>query len=92
MSKLSVHEDAIQADLEGAWAVISEGIQTILRREGFEKPYELLKSFSRGKGALTKEDFNEFIESLDVTSNVRSELRALTPATYIGYADSPDYS
>jgi adenylosuccinate lyase len=92
LSKLSVHEEAIKADLDGAWAVISEGIQTILRREGFEKPYELLKSFSRGKGALTKEDFDELIESLEVSPDVRRELRSLTPASYIGYAGSPDYS
>jgi len=86
ISKLEVNRAAIKADLDGAWPVISEGIQTILRREGFEAPYELLKSFSRGKGKLTQEDFRDFIDGLDVDTQVKEELLRLSPHTYVGYS------
>ena len=84
ISKLELNNTAIQSDLNSAWAVVSEGIQTILRREGFAKPYELLKEFSRGKSSLTKEDFEAFIETLSVGDNVRNELLSITPFNYIG--------
>jgi len=86
ISKLEINESALKHDLEKAWAVVSEGIQTILRREGFEKPYELLKAFSRGKGQLSKEDFITFIDSLDVSPQIKEELRAITPHNYLGYS------
>ncbi len=86
ISKLEINEKAINLDLESNWAVVSEGIQTILRREGFEKPYELLKEFSRGKGQLKKEDFELFVSNLDVSDTVKSELNSITPFNYIGYA------
>ncbi len=87
IGKLEVNKQVMHDDLTAAWAVVSEGIQTILRREGFEKPYELLKQFSRGKGKLTKDDFALFIKSLDVSDSVRAELEAITPHNYIGYSD-----
>ena len=86
IGKLEVNEQVIQDDLTKAWAVVSEGIQTILRREGFDKPYELLKAFSRGKGKLSKDDFIQFIKELDVSDTVRSELLDITPHNYIGYS------
>ena len=89
ISKLELNEPAIQSDLEKAWAVVSEGIQTILRREGFAKPYELLKEFSRGKASLTKADFEAFIASLEVDDDVRKELISITPFNYIG--ESSDF-
>ena len=86
ISKLEVNEVAINTELDNAWPVISEGIQTILRREGFEAPYELLKSFSRGKGRLSKEDFKEFIQRLEVSDDIKEELLLLSPHTYVGYS------
>lgn len=86
IGKLQVNKVAIEADLESAWPVISEGIQTILRREGFEAPYELLKSFSRGKGKLSQEDFVSFIGELEVSEAIKSELLALSPHNYVGYS------
>lgn len=86
INKLEVNEAVLADDLTAAWAVVSEGIQTILRREGFEKPYELLKAFSRGKGKLSKDDFIQFINELEVTDEIRNELLAITPHNYIGYA------
>ena len=88
ISKLEVNEQVIHDDLTKAWAVVSEGIQTILRREGFDKPYELLKAFSRGKGKLGKDDFIQFIKELDVSDSVRAELLEITPHNYIGYSGS----
>ena len=86
LSKLKINQAAIDKDLESSWAVVSEGIQTVLRREGFKKPYELLKSFSRGKGQLSKEDFEEFIHQLEVSEEVKKELLNITPFNYVGYA------
>lgn len=88
IGKLEVNEKVLENDLTLSWAVVSEGIQTILRREGFDKPYELLKSFSRGKGKLQKNDFIEFIKDLDVSEEIRAELLAITPHNYIGYSDT----
>lgn len=86
IGKLQINKAAIDADLERNWAVVAEGIQTVLRREGFEKPYELLKAFSRGKGQLSKDDFTQFINELAVSDAIKEELHAITPYNYIGYA------
>ena len=86
IGKLEINEHAIKTELNNAWAVVAEGIQTILRREGYEQPYERLKEFSRGKGALRQDDFNDFIEGLDVNDEIKKELLALTPENYIGYS------
>ena len=88
IGKLIINESSIQSELNDAWAVVAEGIQTVLRREGFEKPYELLKSFSRGRGKLRKEDFDEFIDQLDVSDDLKKELKAISPHNYIGYSSS----
>jgi len=86
ISKLEVNKEKIKLDLLDNWAVIAEAIQTVLKREGYEKPYELLKAFSRGKGKLSKEDFDQFIDVLDASDELKNELRAITPYNYIGYA------
>jgi len=86
IGKLEINEAKISEDLTEAWAVVSEGIQTILRREGWDKPYELLKAFSRGKGKLTQSDFIEFINGLEASDELKQELLAITPHNYIGYA------
>lgn len=85
LEKLQVNEVAIQADLENNWIVIAEGIQTILRREGIQKPYELLKDFSRTNLKPNKEAFQVFINQLPVDEEVKEELRNLSPQSYIGY-------
>jgi adenylosuccinate lyase len=85
LNKLKVNEIAINNELENNWIVIAEGIQTILRREGIQKPYELLKDFSRQNIKPGKAEFQEFINELLVAEAVKIELRALSPQTYIGY-------
>ncbi len=83
IGKLMLNEQKLYDDLEANWAVIAEPIQTVLRREGFEHPYELLKQFSRGK-ELGKKEIREFIETLTVSEDVKEELRQLTPHNYVG--------
>lgn len=85
LGKLIVNGEKIRADLESSWAVVAEGIQTILRREGYPKPYEALKSLTRTNEAITQEAISRFIDALNISSNVKEELRALTPQGYTGY-------
>jgi len=82
--KLVVNEEQIRRDLDQQWAVVSEGIQTILRREGYPKPYEALKALTRTHAAITEAAIAEFIRELAVSNEVKSELRALRPDTYLG--------
>ncbi len=84
LSKLIINEVKIAADLEDNWAVVAEAIQTILRREGFPKPYEALKELTRTSGPITKESIRTFIEALEVMPNVKKELLEITPQNYIG--------
>ena len=86
LKKLVVNEEAIHADLNRNWAVLAEAIQTILRREGYPRPYEALKSYTRGKPALTEKDIRNFIEQLEVSEEVKQELRSLHPTNYTGTA------
>ncbi|MBR5384644.1 MAG: adenylosuccinate lyase [Bacteroidales bacterium] len=85
LGKLIINEDAIRADLEDNWAVVAEGIQTILRREGYPHPYEALKALTRTGGHIDRETISSFIDTLAVSDFVKSELRALSPETYLGY-------
>lgn len=84
LGKLIINRDAIDRDLEANWAVVAEGIQTILRREKYPNPYEALKALTRTNKGITQADITAFIDGLDVTETVKNELRALTPHTYIG--------
>jgi len=84
LGKLILNEEAISADLDRMWSVVAEGIQTILRREGYPNPYETLKQLTRTNAKVTRESIAEFIETLQVSESVKDELRALTPHTYTG--------
>src|SRR5690606_20498962 len=84
LSKLDLNEDMIEYDLENNWAVIAEGIQVILRREGYPKPYEALKELTRGKTKITREDIHSFIETLDISDDIKTELRKISPHNYTG--------
>lgn len=84
ISKLLINEKAIAADLNKHSVVIAEGIQTILRREGFEKPYEALKDLTRGKEHVSMEDIRQFIDNLPVSNEIKLELHLLRPDNYIG--------
>jgi len=84
LDKLLLNSDAIERDLENNWAVVAEGIQTILRREGYPKPYEALKGLTRTNRHITKELISEFIDGLAVNDQVKQELRAITPQSYTG--------
>jgi adenylosuccinate lyase len=84
LNKLELNQAAINADLEDNWAVVAEGIQTILRREGYPQPYEALKALTRTNEKITEQGIREFIDGLDVSEAVKGELRAITPFTYTG--------
>ena len=84
IGKLILNEDRVAQDLERNWAVVAEGIQTVLRREGFPKPYEALKALTRTGEHITKETISRFIDSLDIDDDVKAELHAITPHTYTG--------
>lgn len=84
LDKLLLNEDALQQDLEANWAVVAEAIQTILRREGYPKPYEALKDLTRGNAAITKVSIHTFIDTLNVSEAVKSELKQISPANFTG--------
>jgi len=84
LNKLIIREDNIQKDLEKNWAVVSEAIQTILRREGYPKPYEALKGLTRTNAAITQTSIAEFIDTLNVSDALKTELKAITPQNYTG--------
>ncbi|MDR0682615.1 MAG: adenylosuccinate lyase [Dysgonamonadaceae bacterium] len=84
LNKLLLNRDVIYKDLENAWAVVAEGIQTILRRESYPEPYETLKGLTRTNEQITGEIIKEFINSLEINESVKNELRTITPHNYIG--------
>lgn len=84
LGKLIINREAIDRDLDNNWAVVAEGIQTILRREKYPNPYEALKALTRTNKGITQADIAAFIDGLEVAEPVKRELRALTPHTYIG--------
>ena len=84
LRKLILNEEKLQADLDNTWAVVAEGIQTILRREAYPHPYEALKALTRTNQKMTEQTIRDFIETLDVSASVKEELRAITPSTYTG--------
>ncbi len=84
LGKIILNREALDRDLEANWAVVAEGIQTILRRESYPQPYEALKALTRTNTRITAETIVAFISTLDVSESVKAELRALTPATYTG--------
>ncbi len=84
LGKLKVNRKAIESDLKENWAVVAEAIQTVLRREGYPKPYEKLKELSRTKERPGAAEFKKFIKGLDVDPAVRDELLQITPMNYLG--------
>jgi len=84
LSKLVLNTASINLDLENNWAVVTEGIQTILRRENYPQPYEALKELTRGKNGINKETIHQFIDGLKVSSAVKKELKKITPQNYTG--------
>lgn len=84
IGKLILNESALDADLEANWAVVAEAIQTILRREGYPKPYEALKDLTRGNASITRESIHAFIGTLNVSENVKAELMKISPQNYTG--------
>lgn len=85
LGKLLLHRESLQADLDRNWAVVAEALQTILRREGYPKPYEALKALTRTNEAITESSIAAFIETLDVSEAVKAEMRVISPANYLGY-------
>lgn len=85
LDKLLLNRDAIAADLDRNWAVVAEGIQTILRREAYPNPYEALKALTRTNEAITEQSIKQFVEQLDVSESIKEELRKLSPVSYTGH-------
>jgi adenylosuccinate lyase len=84
MDKVILHEETIRADLNNNWAVISEAIQTILRRENYPEPYEALKDLTRTNKKIDRALFSDFIDKLKVSQKVKDELKSITPENYTG--------
>lgn len=85
LSKLIVNRDKINADLEDNWVVVAEAIQTVLRREGYPKPYEALLDLTRTNKKVTEAVIHSFIDNLDISAAVKNELKAITPFNYTGF-------
>lgn len=84
IGKLLLNEAAIQQDLENNWAVVAEAIQTILRREGYPKPYEALRDLTRTNEVMNQETLHKFIDTLNVSETVRAEIKNISPFNYVG--------
>ncbi|MBR9831638.1 adenylosuccinate lyase [bacterium] len=84
LGKLIINEEKIRQDLENNWAVVAEAIQTVLRREGFPKPYEALKELTRTNEKITAESISQFIENLNVSEVIKTELKQISPYNYTG--------
>jgi len=84
LNKLVLNEQAIQKDLENAWAVVAEGIQTILRREGYPEPYEALKALTRTNANITEKSIKNFINTLNINNEIIKQLSTITPQSYTG--------
>lgn len=84
LDKIFVNEEKIKMDIEDNWIVISEAIQTILRREGLSNPYEILKELTRDNNKIDKLSFDQFIETLDINESVKNELKQISPHNYTG--------
>jgi adenylosuccinate lyase len=85
LNKLIVNPDKIKSDLDNNWVVVAEAIQTILRREGYPKPYEALLDLTRTNQKITEESITSFIENLDLSTDIKAELKAINPFNYTGF-------
>ena len=84
LNKLLLNEAKIAQDLENNWAVVAEAIQTILRREAYPNPYEALKELTRTNEKITGKSIANFIETLDISEDIKAEMRVITPSTFTG--------
>jgi adenylosuccinate lyase len=84
LNKLVLNQDTIDRDLDNNWAVIAEALQTILRREGFPKPYETLKDLTRTNEKITKESIHRFIDGLKIPDSLKEEMKSISPSNYTG--------
>ena len=84
MNKLLLNEPKFAEDLENNWAVVAEAIQTILRREAYPNAYEALKGLTRTNEKINRQSISDFIETLDVSEEVKKEMRAVSPSNYTG--------
>ena len=87
ISKLDVNETSVASDLDQNWAVLGEAIQTVMRRYDIPEPYEKLKALTRGNDQINQQSLEVFIDTLDLPDAVKTELKKLTPANYIGLAN-----
>ena len=84
LNKLIINQDAIEKDLGKNWAVVAEAIQTVLRREGYPNPYETLKALTRTNNKITHESIAEFIDTLEISDQLKKQLKQITPSNYTG--------
>src|SRR5690606_23898759 len=84
LNKLLLNDSRLDTDLENNWAVVAEAIQTVLRREGYPKPYEALKELTRGQGHINQASIHQFIDQLNVSATVKKSLKKITPQNYTG--------
>jgi adenylosuccinate lyase len=87
LDKLILNTDVIRTDLQNNWAVVAEAIQTILRREGYPKPYEALKALTRTHKSIDQKTIAEFVKGLELPQSVKKELLNITPENYTGFTD-----
>ncbi|MDB4297821.1 lyase family protein, partial [Flavobacteriaceae bacterium] len=84
LNKLLINKEAFEQDLENNWAVVAEAIQTILRREAYPNPYEALKGLTRTNSVINQKSIADFIDTLEVSNEIKAELKVITPANYTG--------
>jgi adenylosuccinate lyase len=84
LNKLLLNESKFQEELDNNWAVVAEAIQTILRREGYPNPYEALKGLTRTNESINQQSIANFIKNLDISDDIKNELKAITPSNYTG--------
>lgn len=87
LNKLMLNESKILQDLDNNWAVVAEAFQTILRREGYPKPYEVLKDLTRTNQVITQHTIVQFVDTLNVSDTIKEELKSITPANYTGVCE-----
>jgi len=88
LGKLKLREDNLATDLDNAWEVLAEPVQTVMRKAGIEKPYEKLKDLTRGQTRITKETIREFIQTLELSDEDKTRLLEMSPASYVGMAET----
>ena len=84
LNKIYVNEEKINQDIEENWIVVSEAIQTILRREGYNRPYEIIKELTRNNQKIDKKSIHKFIDNLKVSDTIKKELKQISPYNYTG--------